>query len=77
MKDTVLIFTALCARAAIEGGLSEMIAMELEKEYVRKVEQTRTVTELILLNQVMLHSFIEKVYDAESSQGYPGRFRNA
>ena len=68
-KDTVLIFTALCARAAIEGGLSEVIAMELEKEYVRKVEQTRTVTELILLNQVMLHSFIEKVYDCRIQSG--------
>ncbi len=43
--------------------------MELEKEYVRKVEQTRTVTELILLNQVMLHSFIEKVYDCRIQSG--------
>lgn len=68
-KDTVIIFTALCARAAIEGGLSEVIAMELEQKYVREVEQTRTVTELIVLNQAMLHAFIEKVHDCRIQSG--------
>ena len=61
-KDIVIIFTALCARAAIEGGLSEGIAMELEKEYVRKAEQIRTATELTILNQEMFRAFIDKVH---------------
>ena len=38
-KDTAIIFTALCARAAMEGGLSPRIAKQLEVQYIRAIEQ--------------------------------------
>ena len=42
-KDTAIIFTALCARAAMEGGLSPRIAKQLEVQYIRAIEQCTDV----------------------------------
>ena len=61
-KNTVIIFAALCARAAIEGGLSPRTAKALEINYVRAAEQCSCTTDLINLNRKMLHDFIQRVH---------------
>lgn len=68
-KDTVIIFTALCARAAIEGGLSPRTAKALEITYVRTIEQCTRTTDLITLNSKMLQDFIRRVHDARRTPG--------
>lgn len=61
-KDTVIIFAALCARAAIEGGLSPRTAKALEVTYVRAAEQCVRTTDLIDLNGKMVRDFIQRVH---------------
>ena len=52
-KDTAIIFTALCARAAMDGGLSPRIAKQLEVQYIRAIEQCTDVG-LIEVNSAMV-----------------------
>lgn len=61
-KNVVLIFTALCSRAAVEGGLSVKTAKEMEVSYIRQIENTRTVTELMKLKYTMMEDFVEGVH---------------
>ena len=67
-KDTVIIFTALCARAAIEGGLSPRTAKALEVTYVRAAEQCARTSDLINLNTKMVQDFIRRVH---ASRAHP------
>lgn len=43
-KDTAIIFTALCARAAMDGGLSPRIAKQLEVQYMQTMMQSPMLT---------------------------------
>lgn len=61
-KDTAIIFTALCARAAMEGGLSPRIAKQLEVQYIRAIEQCTDVG-LIEVNSAMVSDFVHRVHD--------------
>lgn len=61
MKNQVIIFTALCARAAVEGGCPSKKAREMERYFVEQVEKQETLTELMELNRRMLESFIDIV----------------
>lgn len=60
-KNTAIIFTSLCARAAAEGGLSRKIAKELEISYIKKIEDTKTISELSHVNWGMLKDYIKRV----------------
>lgn len=60
-KNTVIILTAQCCNAAIEGGLSIRKAKEMENEYIRRAESCTTVTELMTLDRKMLEDFIIQV----------------
>ena len=62
-KDIFIIFTAKCARAAIEGGLSPKLARKLETEAIRKAEKMRSITELSELNRRTYQRFIFMVHD--------------
>lgn len=61
-KDTAIIFTALCARAAMDGGLSPRIAKQLEVQYIRAIEQCTDVG-LIQVNSAMVSDFVHRVHD--------------
>lgn len=66
-KDIVIIFAALCSRAAIEGGLSPRTAKALEVTYVRAAEQCTRTTDLISLNANMLQDFIRRVHASRNN----------
>ncbi len=66
-KNTVIIFTSQCCRAAIEGGLPIRKAKEIEGEYIRLAEQCTTVTSLMKLDRQMLEEFITQVRKANES----------
>lgn len=61
-KDTVVIFTALCARAAVDGGLSPRLAKDLEVHYISQAEKAKTVTELMNVNARMAGDFVDRVH---------------
>lgn len=60
-KNTVIIFTAKCCMAAIEGGVSIYAAKRLETDYINKVEACTNMAGLIKLNRQMVKDFTEQV----------------
>ncbi len=68
-KNTVIIFFALCSRAAMDGGLSPKTARQMQVDYIGKAENTRTTTELAQLVRIALHDFINKVHDCKVNSG--------
>lgn len=65
-KNTMVIFVALCSRAAMEGGLAPRTAKELEINYITLIEQAKTVTELINLRESMMEDFAMRVHQCKS-----------
>lgn len=66
-KNSVLIFTALCSRAAIEGGLAVKTAKEMEMRYISETERCETVTKLKSLKNMMLDDFVHKVRESKEN----------
>ena len=60
-KNSVIVLTALCCRAAIKGGLPAWTAKNLEADYFNRVEMCRTIPELKELRGKMLSDFIRRV----------------
>lgn len=64
-KNTAIIFTALCARAAMDGGLAPRIAKQLEVQYVRAIEQC-TDLGLLQVNGAMVEDFTRRVHECRT-----------
>ena len=60
-KNTLIILGALCSRSAMNGGLSHRTARALERLYIRRIEECRTITELATLNVGMLNDYVQRV----------------
>lgn len=61
MQDTMIVFIALCSRAAMEGGLPARTAKLLEQQYMSAAEATRIPTALTDLSMKMLLDFTQRV----------------
>lgn len=57
VKNNIIIFVSLCARAAIEGGVSLHVAKEREENYIARIERCGSISELAKLNHQMGHEF--------------------
>lgn len=66
-KNSVLIFTALCSRAAMEGGLAVKTAKEMELRYISEIENCETITKLKNLKNNMLDEFVHKVRESKEN----------
>lgn len=66
-KNSVIIFTALCCRAAMEGGLPSKTAKELERRYSTEIENCATVTKMKNVYCQMLDEICKKVHDYKES----------
>lgn len=60
-KNNVLMFTAQCAHAAMDGGLPVRAAKEIEIEFCKRIERQRTATSLANLCKEMMDTFTERV----------------
>ena len=60
-KNAALMLTSLCCRAAIEGGLSPDKAYNMEAEYVREIENGRTIPETSSLSYSMYSDYVKAV----------------
>ncbi|WP_130838304.1 helix-turn-helix transcriptional regulator [Lachnoclostridium sp. Marseille-P6806] len=65
-KNTLMIFCALCTRAAAEGGMSAGAARDLRREYVSKFEACRNMNDLIPQSEEMIERFVRGVREAKS-----------
>lgn len=66
-RNSMVAFTALCARAAMDGGLTPKVARETEAHYVRLIEKSDKLTELMSLKPMILEDFITRVRALQSS----------
>lgn len=69
-KDITIIFTSLCVRAAIEGGLSPDIAYGVGEYYIQAIETSKLVTDLGYINNNMYEDFIKRVYKSRANADY-------
>lgn len=69
-KTSVIVFTTLVSRAAMEGGLSPEIAYALGDSYIQSVENCRDSGELSALAAAMYHDFIYRVHHLRANPDY-------
>ena len=69
-KTSIVVFTTLVSRAAMEGGLSPEVAYSLGDSYLQSVEDCRDSGELAALATAMYHDFIYRVHHLRSNPGY-------
>ena len=70
VKTSIVVFTTLVSRAAIEGGLSPEIAYSLGDSYLQSVEECRDSGELNALAHAMYHDFIYRVHHLRVNPNY-------
>ena len=70
-RNITIIFTTLCTRAAIRGGLTPEVAFTLSDKYIRGVEACTTLTEVAELNDAMQEDFVQRVYRCKLQQQSP------
>ena len=69
-KTSIVVFTTLVSRAAMEGGLSPEIAYAVGDSYLQAVEDSRDSGELAALATAMYHDFIYRVHHLHSNPNY-------
>ena len=70
MKTSIIVFTSLVCRAAMEGGLSPEVAYSLGDSYIQTVENCRDSGELSALATAMYHDFIYRVHYLHANPNY-------
>ena len=70
VKTSLVVFTTLVSRAAMEGGLSPEVAYAVGDSYLQAVEDSRDSGELSALANAMYHDFIYRVHHLRSNPGY-------
>ena len=67
MKTSIVVFTTLVTRAAMEGGLSPELAYPLGDSYIQTAEDCRDSGELNSLAHAMYHDFIYRVHQLRAN----------
>ena len=66
-KYSVVAFITLCARAAIEGGLSADVAYTLSDTYTEMVDGCRSISEIAAVSHTMYEDYIRRVHKIRSA----------
>ena len=68
-KNAALVFTSLCTRAAVEGGLPPELAHSLSNSYLQSIENCRTVSDVASMNTIMYDDFVRRVHRSRRRAG--------
>ena len=60
-KNSVILFTGLCSRAAIDGGLPPALSYQLCDMYVELTENCSSMSELAALNHRMVEDYVQRI----------------
>lgn len=63
MKTSLVVFTSLVVRAAMEGGLSPEVAYPLGDSYIQRIESATSVSEVMPIGPAMYDDFIGRVHE--------------
>jgi AraC-like DNA-binding protein len=66
-KTSVIVFTSLCVRAAIEGGLMPEVAYSVGDSYIQSVENAQKPSELVAISNIMYEDFVRRVHDSRNN----------
>ncbi|MBZ4670737.1 MAG: hypothetical protein JG769_1041 [Oscillospiraceae bacterium] len=66
-KISIIVFTSIVCRAAIEGGLSPEEAYSLGDSYIQKAESAHTLDDLNPLGAMMYNDFIHRVHKCRTN----------
>lgn len=69
VKNQIIVYTALCTRAAIRGGLSPEIAYTLSDRYIQMAETCESVSDLAEVGHTMQEDFIRRVHRVKTEAG--------
>lgn len=69
-KISQIVFTTLCTRAAIEGGLSPEMAYTRGDNYIQDILKGTTLSELALVGHTMYADYINMVYKSRSNPNF-------
>ena len=67
---STIVFTSLCAREAIKGGLSPDIAYAVGDAYIQNMSEAKSISELSALSHNMYTDFIGRVKKAKEDSKY-------
>lgn len=76
-KNSVIVFTSLCTRAAIEGGMTPDQAYALGDSYIQSVENSGTISEISSYSYTMYTDFVERVYKCRTNLDVSSQIRTA
>lgn len=66
-KDSIIVFTSIVCRAAIEGGLSPEEAYSLGDSYIQAVERSADYSDLTPIASIMYDDFIQRVHRSRTN----------
>jgi AraC-like DNA-binding protein len=69
IKNQIIIYTALCTRAAVRGGLFPETAYTVSDQYIVATEESKTLGELMDVCEKMQDDFIRRVHQAKLQAG--------
>ena len=70
VKDEIIVLTALCTRAAIQGGVAPETAYTLSDYYVQMIEDTPLVHEVYSCAIEVIRDFVQRVHNAKQYTQY-------
>ncbi len=75
-RISVIVFTSLCAREAIKGGLSPDIAHAVGDAYIQNMTEAKTISAISSLSHAMYTDFIQRVRNAKGGAKYSRTVRD-
>lgn len=69
-KDEMIVLTALCTRAAISGGLLPEVAYTLSDFYIQRLENAKTVDEIMNCSFEVIRDFTTRVHEQKQNSNY-------
>lgn len=75
-KNITIIFTALCTRAAIQGGLPVEIAYTLSDHYISALEASGNISDIAEINDMMQDDFVKRVHQIKLNSGLSLQIKN-
>lgn len=75
-KDSGIVFTALCARAAIDGGLSAQSAYAVQNQYTLAIETAGSISEIAAINHQMYEDYITRVHKIQALPNLSAQIRS-
>ncbi len=67
---TCAIFTAICTRAALKGGLTYAAGVSIEDAYIRSIFLCKSIEEVTNTKNQMYEDLIHRVHNLRTSHGY-------